>query len=60
MNFAMLWINLLDKNGQTSPKEDSDQDPHKHHTIPGDVFTNHSEDLFVKMRTLTEKHYKCL
>ena len=26
MNFAMLYINLLDKNGQTSPKIDGDQD----------------------------------
>ena len=47
--------NLQDKNEETPPKLDSDQDPQKHHTIPADVLPNASEDLFYSLRQSTQK-----
>ena len=45
-NIAMLWINVLDKDGKTPPKVDSNEyPPKKHHTIPADILPSDSEDL---------------
>ena len=44
---AITSTNLQNKNGQTPPELDSDQDPQKHHTLPADVLPSASEDLFL-------------